>query len=150
MKFAGPKVAMTFYESSDGPRILLFGPIDVNLAPLQRSFRELGRKGGAIRLEEQSYVVSDGEVELLMKAPDAVAAFGRNGIRRGLIRVSNLPLSFEWTCLAEQWELLADLIDPVVNSKQACHQYLDAGFADRSDAMIEVSKGEYSGSFAGA
>jgi hypothetical protein len=73
-------------SASDGPRIMLFGPMDVELQALQRCFHRLSKRRKDTRLERQPFVVSFGGVELFARCAGSL-------------------IEFEWTRSAEGWTI---------------------------------------------
>ncbi len=137
------RIRMSFFEASDGPRIMLFGPLGVNIAALQNLFRKLSREVGEEYLDKQPFIVPFGDLTVLAKSSGSI---GRKiaGKRQGLVRLCDRPLHFEWIRSSEGWDYLAELIDGLMKTKQSGHQYLTR-YPDE-DAIVVVSKGEYSDS----
>lgn len=142
MESLGRKIRMSFVNASDGPRIMLFGPMDVDLLTLQHCFRELSKGGKEIRLERQAFLHSFGGVELAARCAGSMAETKGLGKQGRLIKKSKEAAHFEWTRSAEGWDYLAELMDGLIRSKTAGHQYLTN--YPKDDAIVVVSKGEYS------
>jgi hypothetical protein len=138
----GKKIRMSFLEASDGPRIMLFGPLDVDLGSLQQTFRKLSQECSYLQLEEQQFIVPFGGIRVLAKCSGAMINGKKEGNRQGILRRSTNPVEFEWTRSAEGWDYLAELIDGLIQSKTAGHQYLTR-YPDEN-VIVVVSKGEYS------
>jgi hypothetical protein len=138
----GKKIRMSFLDASDGPRIMLFGPMDVDLGSLQELFRELSQKRSHVQLEEQQFIVPFGGIRVLAKCSGAMINGKKEGSRQGIFRTSKNQGEFEWTRSAEGWDYLAELIDGLIQGKTAGHQYLTR-YPDE-DVIVVVSKGEYS------
>lgn len=142
MESFGNRIRMCFVNASDGPRIMLFGPIDVNLFALQECFRELRKRGGEIRLEKQRFLVSFGGVEVVARCSGSLAGTKELGTQGRLVQNTKNAVHFEWTRSAEGWDYLAELMDGLIQSKTPGHQYLTD--YPKDDAIVVVSKGEYS------
>ena len=136
------KIRMDYYDGSDGPRIMLFGPMSVDIGALQQCFRTLAKECGVVRLEEQEFIVPFGDIQLLARCCGSVDEKDKAAHEReGLLRCSESVPQFEWVQSAEEWSYLADLIDSLVRGGPG-HHYL-THYPDQ-DAIIVVSKGEYS------
>lgn len=134
---------LVYHDAADGPRILLFGSIDVELAPLIAYFRQLSDADGRRRLDQQAFVRSEKGVELHVERLAPTRSWAERLMSPpGLTRVRSHPLSFAWRLSSEDGEDLADLIQAVAESDEPCHQYLSRTLSD--DARVVVSKGEYS------
>ena len=134
------KIRLEYYEASDGPRLMFFGPLDVDLRSLQATFRQLAATLNMdVQLDEQPFVVPLARVrlsslDLMTKQPKTS--------RIGFRRIQNdTALSFHWSRTCEGWDYLAELIDGLIKSPGAGHQYLTR-YPDE-DAIVVVSKGEY-------
>jgi hypothetical protein len=131
---------MTFQEASDGPRILLFGPMDSDVASLQRAFRELSKSCGSVELDKQPFVLPFGGVRLFAKCSgfsDATSA-----PRPGIYKKKGTMPQFEWVLPSDRWGDLAEFLGGLVASEDPGHQYLTQYPGD--DFTVVVSKGEYS------
>ncbi|MFZ0819217.1 MAG: hypothetical protein WAM91_04055 [Candidatus Acidiferrales bacterium] len=138
------KFRLTFLNASDGPRIMLFGPMDVDIGALQQVFRQLSRECGQVQLDQQQFVVPFRGIQVLAKCSGSVIDKKSSGNRQGIFRRQDNPSHFEWTRSAEGWDYLAELIDGLAQSQTAGHQYLT--HYPGEDAIVVLSKGEYSDS----
>jgi len=139
MDSLGRKIRMSFFDASDGPRIMLFGPMDVDLVALQQFFLKMSRKCVNERLDSQEFVVAFHGIQVLAKCSGPGAA---NASEQGIFRRQVKSSDFEWTRSSGGWDYLAELIDGLVLSKTAGHQYLSR--YPEEHAIVVVSKGEYS------
>lgn len=142
MHSSDARIRLSFFDASDGPRIVFFGPLDVDLAALQQCFRRLSQEGGQIQLDKEQFVLPFGGIQVLAKCSGAVIKGRNEGKQQGIFRRPGLPFCFDWTRSADGWDYLAELIDGLVQSKTAGHQYLTRYPGE--DAIVVVSKGEYS------
>lgn len=133
----GRKIRMSFLEASDGPRVMLFGPLDVDIGSLQALFRQLGQQHGPVRFEDQEFIAPFGGVRLIARC----LGIGKEEKRGSLKRVTK-ELEFEWERSPAGWLDLAELVHGLLEDPTAGHQYL-ARFP-RDAATVVVSKGEYS------
>ena len=133
------KVRMAMYQSPDGPRITLFGPMEADFKSLQASFRQLKENPVAIQLDTLPWIAASGGIALRMESAGSIFNTGRHG--RGLRRRDSAR-SFVWTHAAEGWDYLDALVDGLVKDTVPGHQYLTR-YPDE-DAIVVVSKGEYS------
>lgn len=146
MEHVGLKLRLIYYEASDGPRLVMFGPIDADFRSLQELFVRLSQTPGmSCELAEQSFIAAFGGVRVLLSCsaplPSRKQAIWR-GIRNGLDRVeTEANPVFEWRLAEEDWDDRVALLAPLVTKPGAGHQYLDHHAAD--DAIVVVSKGEY-------
>ncbi len=142
MEELGRKLRLAYYEASDGPRLMLFGPLDVDLRSLQDLFRQLSlMPGQSLELHDRSSVVAFGGVRLALSCSGSMLQCSRT-TRGGLRRVTGQsgPV-FEWARTAEGWDYLAELLDGLIKAKTAGHQYMTSYPSE--DAIVVVSKGEY-------
>ncbi|RCS44651.1 hypothetical protein DTL42_17160 [Bremerella cremea] len=135
------KVRLAYYESGDGPRIMLFGPSQVELQALQDCFSRLSKDENSIDLHEQPFVHIAGDIQLRLQSVGS--AFGKKNpcTLPGLRRNPEHSNSFIWTRTGEGWDYLAELIDSSVRAVTPGHQYLTSYPSE--DAIVVVSKGEY-------
>jgi len=134
------KIRLAFYDASDGPRLMLFGPLGVDLASLQAVFKHLASEPEAsIQLDEQPFIAAFAKLQMSSVRNTVVPPSNlRFGLRK--VRAGNLP-TFRWTRTCEGWDYLAGLIDGLVKCPIAGHQYMTR-YPDE-DAIVVVSKGEY-------
>ena len=142
MESLGQKLRITYYDASDGPRIVIFGPLDADFQNLQQAFTQLSQSPGeTCELHKQPFVASFGGTSLVLVCSGPMFGKKRDvvqGIRR--VAGSTLPI-FNWQRTAEGWDYLAELISSLVKSQTPGHQYLTRYPAE--DAIVVVSKGEY-------
>ncbi len=135
------KLNLAFYDASDGPRIMLFGPLTGDFESLQRLFRTLSQCRERVEIHQQPFIDAFGGIQLLASCSGSMFhdTEGKpQGVRR---KSSNLGQEFEWLRTAEGWDYLAELIDGLVRCPAPGHQYLSAYPSE--DAIVVVSKGEY-------
>jgi hypothetical protein len=137
----GNKLRLAYYDASDGPRIMLFGPLEVDLLSLQQLFRRLAAGEGPFDLHALPFVEAFGGVRLTLQSSGPMFASGR-GKPQGIRLTSSESPEFQWRRTAEGWDYLAELIDGIVKNGGSGHQYLTA--YPNEDAIVVVSKGEYS------
>jgi hypothetical protein len=138
----GQKIRMAFLDAADGPRVMLFGPMDVDIRALQQCFRKLGQGGGPIQVDKQEFVAPFGGIRVFARCSGPMFESKQGDNRQGFFKRSDSPIQFEWTRSAEGWDYLAELIDGLVQSNAVGHQYLTRYPGE--DAIVVVSKGEYS------
>lgn len=142
MEELGRKIRLAYYEAGDGPRLMLFGPLDVDLPNLQTLFRQLSSTPGkSVQLEEQSFVVAFHGVRLALSCSGSMLERPRDahaGLRRATGQVEPV---FEWVRTAEGWDYLAELVEGLIEAEKPGHQYMTS-YPD-ADAIVVVSKGEY-------
>ena len=133
------KVRMAMYQSADGPRIMLFGPMEADFASLQSCFRQLKEKRVAIQLDSMPWIEASGNMTLRLESSASIFNAGQHvqGLRR-----QDSGRSFVWTRTAEGWDYLDALVNGLVKDMAPGHQYLTR-YPDE-DAIVVVSKGEYS------
>jgi len=134
---SGAQLRMCLIIASDGPRIMLFAFMEVDLLPLKQFFLDLSKRGEAIQLEAEPFISCLGDVALTVKYSTADSK-----TRQRLVRAKQKTSSFEWTLSAVQCDVITEMIDALMESKKPGHQYLTNYPADA--ATILVSKGEYS------
>lgn len=139
----GRKLRMTLYESSEGPCVTLFGPMNVELDALRDLFGALSHGGGPVQLDEMKFIVSFGGIRILARCLD-VTSGGRSTQRAGIFKRADAKPAFVWTQARDAWGITAELVQGLIDSAIAGHQYLSDNPAD--DAVVVVSKGEFSDS----
>jgi hypothetical protein len=141
MNQLGHKLRLAFYEASDGPRIMIFGPLDADFAALQKLFVQLSQsRGMSCKLEEQSFIVAFGGLSVEASCLGPMFSDKRSTVE-GIRRIQESEPVFEWQQTAEEWDHLSELIDGLMASTLAGHQYLTSYPSE--DAIVVVSKGEY-------
>jgi hypothetical protein len=137
----GKRLRMAFYEASDGPWIMLWGPMDAEFGKLQSTFFWLSEHPGhSVAIHDLPFIASFGGLEVAAIASSM--RFTHRAGPQGIRRVSNTnDLHFSWQRNAQGWDYLGHLIDGVVSKAKACHQYLTR-YPDE-DAIVILSKGEY-------
>ncbi len=142
MEQIGSRLRLAYYDASDGPRVMIFGPMDADFRSLQELFARLSRTPSRpCELQEQPFVASFGGTRITLASSGPM--FAQTGCtRQGIQRVKDAsgPV-FEWCRTAEGWDYLAKLIDALVAGATPGHQYLTRYPAE--DAIVVVSKGEY-------
>jgi hypothetical protein len=138
----GSKLRLTFYDASDGPRIVLFGPADADFQSLQRLFVRLSQTPEmTCELADQPFIAAFGGTKVLLVCSGPMFPHKRSG-GQGIRRVESVTLPvFEWRRSAEAWDYLAELIDPIVKESTPGHHYLTRYPGE--DAIVVLSKGEY-------
>jgi len=141
MSEIGTKLRLTYYEASDGPRVMIFGPVDADFDSLQGLFRQLAlRPGESVELHKQPFIAAFNDVRITLSCSTMLK--GRHTAREGFRRTGppEAPV-FRWVRTCEHWDDLAELIDSSVKAVTPGHQYLNDCPTD--DAIVVVSKGEY-------
>lgn len=136
----GDRLRLAYYISSDGPRLVMFGPLGVDLLSLQGTFRRLATTGGhSLQLDDQPFVVPFARIRLSssgeLSGEEEDHPFGLRQIRD-----EGSP-SFRWVRTCEGWDYLAELLQGLIDAPTAGHQYMTS-YPDE-DAIVVVSKGEY-------
>jgi hypothetical protein len=138
----GSKLRLTYYEASDGPRVMIFGPSEAEFQELVKLFRSTASSiSGSVELSEQTFLVPFHEttVTLTTRPPEGE---GCRNARGGLRRVTDRRPAFSWACTPQEWTRFIGLIEGLMQSPFPGHQYLTSYPAD--DALVVVSKDEYS------
>lgn len=135
------EIRMAFYEGSDGPRIMLFGPAHMDLHGLQSLFRKLAGGEGPFELHSLPFIKPFGGVKITAICSGSI--FEERGKAQGITKIRSAGANqYEWRRTAEGWDYLAELIDPLVKEGAQGHQYLTRYPGE--DAIVVVSRGEYS------
>lgn len=138
----GSSLRLAFYLGSDGPRLMIFGPLDADFGQLQDLFRRMSRSPGAsYALHEEPFITAFGGVRVTLVSTGPVATQTPH-LHAGLsaIRTGDTP-SFEWHTTAAGWDHLAELVGGLIACTKRCHQYLTR--YPLEDAIVVLSKGEY-------
>ncbi len=135
------RLRLTYYQASDGPRVMIFGPVDASFACLQRLFLWMGEAAGRqCELSLQPFVTAFANTRILLA--NIGAPCGNTRYCAGLRQAKGASgPAFEWCETSERWLDLAELIVPIVGTPEAAHQYLTTYPHD--DAIVVLSKGEY-------
>lgn len=142
MEQIGSKLRLAYYDAPDGPRLMIFGPLDADFRSLRELFARLSRTSGEpCELHEQPFVAPFGGTRICLATTGPMFEQKRS-TRQGIQRVKDAcgPV-FVWHRTAEGWDYLAKLIDPLVAGTAPGHQYLT--LYPGEDAIVVVSKGEY-------
>lgn len=129
------------YDAQDGFRITIFGPVDCDFRDLLGTFAELSVRDVDIWANELPYVEALGGARVLMSSR---ASARWHDYRRGpgiIGKCGGPDPVFEWRGTPDDWECLAELIEPLTRGHRPAHQYL--GLYAHDDAVIVLSKGEY-------
>lgn len=133
------KIRLAYYDSVDGPRIVLFGPMGTNLTALKDCFLCLSKHEKEVALESQEFI-HPANVKLQLRCISDKFRTQPGG-RQGIRRQRSSDLVFTWSRTPEGWEYLGELLDGLIESGKSGHQYLTR-YPDE-DAIVVVSKGEY-------
>jgi hypothetical protein len=132
---------LAFYDASDGPRIMIFGPVNGCFEKLQEVFRTLSQCHGPVEIHRLPFIEAYGGLRLVASCTGSVFNQPKGKILGLLKKPSPQGQEFEWQRTTEGWDYLAELIDDLVRSSTPGHQYLSA--YPKEDAIVVVSKGEY-------
>src|SRR4051812_39710923 len=76
----GSKLRLTFYDASDGPRIVLFGPTNADYQSLQGVFIRLSQTPGmTCELADQPFIAAFGGTKVLMSCSGPMFPHKRSG-----------------------------------------------------------------------
>jgi len=131
-------IRLAFYRSSDGPRVMLFGPMPIDWEPLRHCFVKLSQGPREVELDQLPFVHAVG-VRLRLRS---LGDQPRGAVRQKIQRQSSSDVFYTWSQSSEDWELTVCLLDGLIESPSPGHQYL-ARYPD-GDATVVISKGEYS------
>lgn len=136
-------VRMAFYDGSDGPRVMLFGPRCAAFELLQQCFLQLARCGEshAINLDELPWIFATRGITVRLTLCNSESDSPQQGVDAGIRRTHIDPPSFEWKRTKEGWQYLGDMIQGLLDSDADCHQYLTT--YPNEDAIVVLSKDEY-------
>jgi hypothetical protein len=135
------KLNLTYYNASDGPRLILFGPMEADYASLQALFRRLSQSKGEFELHCLPFIAPIGDIRLVVCCKESMLEAGQ-GKRQGIRKIgSSDSEEFLWQRTAEGWDYLAALIDGLIKSAVPGHQYLSSYPSE--DVIVVLSKGEY-------
>ncbi len=142
MEQLGSKLRLAYYDASDGPRLMIFGPAGADFAALRQLFKEMSLSPGqTVALHEKSFVAAFGGTALTLLSTGSSDSTNR-GFQQGVRRVVNTTTPvFQWMRSTEGWDYLAELIEPLATRVSSGHQYLTR-YPDE-DAIVVVSQGEY-------
>jgi hypothetical protein len=124
---------------------MLFGPMEMDVTPLQDLFIWLSKNcGEAIDLHSQPFVKAYSGVKLTAVCTGTLAN-PKHGSKQGIRKVPGaVGPHFEWRKIAENWDYLAALIESLKGKGRSGHQYLSSYPSE--DAIVVLSRGEYSDS----
>lgn len=134
------KIRLTYYDSADGPRVMLFGPMEVDLVALRDCFSQLSKGTSEVALDTEEFIYTS-SVRLRLRSVGGMFEVKSGDAQQGLRRDPADARSFTWTRTNEGWDYLAELLNGLIDSSRAGHQYLTR-YPDE-DAVVLVSKGEY-------
>jgi hypothetical protein len=139
----GNQLRIAFYDASDGPRLMIFGPTEARFLELEQLFGRL-RSGETkcAELHREPFVKVFGGLSVTLECTGGMFTSLGNA-QNGILRRRGMePPSFCWRRTAEGWDYLAKLIEPMSRGGGPCHQYLTSYPSE--DVIVVVSKGEYS------
>ena len=129
------KLQIDLYDASDGLRLLIYGSNDTDFSNIQNLFLRLAREQNfEIKLHLQEYVNFIRPTEIVL-----FNSVQQKRIRKGIHHVEKNRI--DWFYDSDNWENLVELVDTIVNSSIACHQYLN--LYPHDDLKVVLSKGEY-------
>ena len=142
MEPIGLKLRLAYYKAPDGPRLVIFGPLDADFSSLQKLFVQLSETPAmSCDLEEQPFVVALGGTRVRLFSTGGMFAQTRGSVQ-GLRRAGGeAHPNFGWSRTAEGWDYFAQLVGSLVSATKAGHQYLTSYPSE--DAIVVLSKGEY-------
>lgn len=126
------------YPAFDGPKIVLFGPLEADFTELRQAFIDLSEGARNVRVDLLPFVVREDDVKIVA-APLPVRH--PNPAMPGLFAVGDDSYEYEWIGSHDDWRTLADLTESVCLAGEPCHQYLS--HYPGNDATVVISKGEY-------
>lgn len=141
MQMFGDKIRLAYYDSFDGPRVVFFGPMDVDFRNLQEIFKRLSLNEGPFELHNVPFIQAFGGLRIVASSAGSMFDRGKGksqGFRQLTLRHGK---EFEWKRTAEGWDYMANKIDGLISSSGPVHQYLTS--YPEEDAIVVVSKGEY-------
>jgi len=134
------KVRLAYYESQESPYLMLFGPLDVNMGALQQCFYRLREGGLEIELHHQPFVHSE-NVKITLRSLGSLLIAKESDPLQSIRRIPHSQMLFTWSRSSQGWDHLAELLEGLILSTTACHQYLTQFPGE--DAIVVASKGEY-------
>jgi hypothetical protein len=136
-------IRIAFYEGSDGPRLMLFGPLEAAFELLQKCFDELAEcsETCSIDLDRLPWVYAAGGIKVRLTSCSYEPGTMKSIVSKGIQKTRIIPPAFEWDQTNEGWKHLSHLTQGLLDSKTPCHQYLTA--SPNEDAIVILSKGEY-------
>lgn len=137
------QIRMAFYQGSDGPRVMLFGPRDAAFELFKQCVCQLAECGNtdAIELHRKPWVYASGGVTLRLTLINSECDSRRQRILPGIRRTCISPPSFEWRQTNQGWGELVELVQELIDADSDCHQYLTS--YPTEEAIVVLSKGEY-------
>jgi hypothetical protein len=130
------KLALDYYDASDGPRIVLFGSLDGPFNALQALFKRLIQSDQPIEFQNEPFIQSSAGVQIV------ASRCKRSSTSQGVAHcTTDHGEKFQWSLTSEDWDDVSELMDSLIRSPTSCHQYLSRHTHD--DAIVVVSKGEY-------
>jgi hypothetical protein len=139
MRDVTSKLWLSYYKSVDGPRIMIFGPLNADFTALAHLFRALPKMpNGICDLHSQPFLNPVHGIEIVMSC-----------IEPGLVRVPPLlrqigpypPARFRWRRPNRFWINVSHAVHRLAKVSSPSHQYLSS--YPPEPAIIVASKGEY-------
>lgn len=108
MEPIGLKLRLAYYKAPDGPRLVIFGPLDADFSSLQKLFVQLSETPAmSCDLEEQPFVVALGGTRVRLFSTGGMFAQTRGSVQ-GLRRAGGKAHpNFGWSRTAEGWDYFA-------------------------------------------
>ena len=91
----GSRLRLTYYDASDGPRVMIFGPLDADFGSLQQLFTRLsGAPSQPCELDRQPFIAAFGGTKITLASSGPMFAqkghaAGIGGSKQRLVRSLN-------------------------------------------------------------
>jgi hypothetical protein len=132
---------MTFYESSAGPRLVLFGPLTAPVHSLRTAFLDLIRNPAAICFGDLPFIRAHDGVRLVVKS-FRTSDLAHKRVKLGIWRIRDGIDHFEWWLEEDECEAVVERLDVLSESQTPAHQYLTGWTGDYEEVSVVVSIGE--------
>lgn len=126
--------------SNDWCDLLLFGPMEMNVAALHACFQTLSREETSIALHEQAFIKPLNAVEVVLASVSNESNRQRPNARYEELLVETMsPPRLIWTMPTDDWDNAACFLEPFMNEdeRRASHQWLGI------EQSVLISMGEY-------
>ena len=133
------KITVDFYQSCDGPCLLLFGGVDADLSALATLFAWLSasKNGDSVDLDNQSFIsVHEDSKGIRIQLLSTIAISETQGPFLESLSSNHLI----WRYSPEMWAEAVEQIQGMIDFNGSCHQYLAQ--SPENDLFVKLSIGE--------
>lgn len=129
---------LTYNKSDSSPMIYIEGPLAAPVAEFQSLLREMGSiPESSLNLLHQLFIRSENITSFELHSVSSPAS----NFPLGIQITKTEPYRIHWRLLPDDWDNMAEFIQPVVDATSPCHQHLTYTLGGPIEVIL--SKGEW-------